>query len=645
MSTAPDPRVWQAVEALWEVAEAEQVADPERFLAARPALEPAVVELFRRLWAQRSEDAQGASTGVTQLLAQQVGGHSEARYRQGQCIGRYRLLRQLGEGGAGVVYLAESVEADLRHQVAIKLLHERLDDNDPLQRSVQQERRLLARLVHPCITRYHDSGVTEDGLSYVVVEYVDGLPITRHVREQGCSAVVTLRLFAQTARAVHYAHQNLVVHRDIKPSNVLVDSRHDLPKLLDFGIARDLEGRGADEHTELFAHTPAYASPEQLAGEASIGTPTDLYSLGLLLHEIVLGRLPVPPATRHPATRLAQLRQLPAVRLPDSHEDALPLTGLHRGQLRDLAAVISRLLSFHPEDRYPSAEALAVDIDRILDDQPIQSTHHALRRRLWRWLRRNRALATISVAGLLLAIGAAGIYVAQSQDLARQAVRLSSVRALLSDLLTRPDPLRRGASVTLLETVESMLPQLDAPDLDADVRSEIQGILGRTLLRLGRVEQATALLQQAHAHVLLARPDSPERRSLEASLALAALEAGQYVDAREQALALVAALRQDHGAEALPLARALRILATARIHADNDLPGAQADARSALALLEAAGNPDVSEAATTRSVLALALSLAGELDEAATLQQAVLDDVQSREGADAALTFDPRNNL
>ncbi len=638
--SAPDPAQWRAAEALWEQAEQLGASDIDAFLATQGELDPAVVALFRRLWAGSDETM--AASAQTDQFAQRLLQGSAGRGREGQQIGRFRLLKLLGEGGAGVVYLAEEVDQDLRHQVALKLLHQRYSENDPALRAALHERRMLARLTHPCIPRYLDSGLSEDGLCFVVSEYVDGRPITRYVREQRCTARQVLELYAQTARAVHHAHQNLIIHRDIKPSNLLVDSRHRLPKLLDFGIARDLQGRTVDEQTVVFAYTPAYASPEQLAGSATIGTPTDLYSLGLVLFELIHGRLPVDAQLTQAQARRDALRKLP---WPKADADrALSLRGLSRAQRVDLDTVLRRLLAFHPEDRYPSAEALAADVDSILADRTISVGHYSWRRRAQRVLARHKAWSAAAALALLLALGAASVYVMQARNLAVQAQRLASVKSVLTELLTRPDPLRRGNRVTLAETVLEMAPELAADQsIEPAVKAEIETILAGSLLRLGEVEQAQRLLQGAQSRIAQLPEDADLRRTLALTQALSEMESGRYATARDRAEGAVAALRRSD--DPRRLAESLRVLATAEIHAERNLDAAIAHCEEALELLQQTEPVDLTEVLAARTVLALAHTLAGRLQLAQTLQEQILVDAVSQFGELSGQSFDPRNNL
>src|SRR5437868_3945156 len=209
-------------------------------------------------------------------------------------IGPYRILRRIGQGGMGAVYLAQRDDAEFKQQVAIKLVKRGMDTEFVLRR-FRNERQILAALNHPNIARLLDGGTTSDGRPYFVMEYIEGKPITEYADEQRLSTAERLQLFQEVCAAIHYAHQNLVIHRDIKPSNILVTAEG-TPKLLDFGIAKLLNPDLAAQTLEATAvairlMTPEYASPEQVKGEA-ITTASDVYSLGVLLYELLTGHRP-----------------------------------------------------------------------------------------------------------------------------------------------------------------------------------------------------------------------------------------------------------------------------------------------------------------------------------------------------------------
>lgn len=206
---------------------------------------------------------------------------------KGRRVGNYELIRELGRGGMGSVWLARRADQQFEKLVAVKLL-KRGTDTDEVLRRFQNERQILARLEHPNIARLFDGGVTDDGLPYFVMEYVDGKPVTQYCRDRALTIEERLELFLKICRAVQFAHQNLVIHRDLKPGNILVPADGE-PKLLDFGIAKLLAPDDTTPEVTIAEHqrlTPAYASPEQVRGEP-ITTGSDVYSLGTLLYEIL----------------------------------------------------------------------------------------------------------------------------------------------------------------------------------------------------------------------------------------------------------------------------------------------------------------------------------------------------------------------
>src|SRR5260370_22187494 len=219
----------------------------------------------------------------------------------GQQIGRYRIVRELGQGGMGAVYLATRADDQYRKQVAIKLIKRGFDTED-MRRRFRHQRRILVSLDHPNIARLIDGVTTDDGSPYLVMVYVEGVPITKYCDAHHLSIHELLEIFRTVCSAVHYAHQNLVIHRDIKPGNVLVTADGS-PKLLDFGIAKLLDTETAEksEHTVtmLGVMTPDYASPEQVRGE-QVTTASDVYSLGVLLYELLSGQRPYRITSRRP---------------------------------------------------------------------------------------------------------------------------------------------------------------------------------------------------------------------------------------------------------------------------------------------------------------------------------------------------------
>ena len=377
----------------------------------------------------------------------------------GTRIGAFRLTGLLGQGGMATVYLAEREGVDFEQRVAVKLLRRGLYSELEQQLFVR-ERRTLATLSHPDIARLIDGGVTDAGLPYLVMEHVDGLPITRHATAHKLGLRARLQLFQLVCRAVDAAHRQLVVHRDIKPSNLLVTADGDV-KLLDFGIATlldDCEGAGGGEEA-LRALTPGYAAPEQYAG-GPISTATDVHALGVLLHELLLGERPRSCHDR-PSLRTQGIDRAPST-LPIS---SAALGSALRG---DLDSLLLKALAPDPEQRYASAGALADDIQRHLRHEPIAARPPSTAYRMQKFVRRHRggvsitailALAVLASLGTALwqaRVAHAAAQRAQEQALVaqREAQRANAVRDLLVELFENESP---GSALSSIPDTATLL--------------------------------------------------------------------------------------------------------------------------------------------------------------------------------------------
>ena len=386
----------------------------------------------------------------------------------GLAVGPWRLVRRLAVGGMGAVYLGERVDTAFRKQVAIKLIRPWLDTADIVER-FRRERQVLADLEHPHIARLLDGGTTADGLPYLVMEYVDGAPIDRHADQASLTVAERLRLFLTVCTAVQYAHRNLVIHRDLKPSNILVD-REGQVKLLDFGIAKVLGGEAGDaadpEWTLPAAMTPRYASPEQMRGER-VTTATDVYSLGVLLYELLAGAPPYDVPTRLTATAAQVICEAEPTRPSRAAALAAVGTAASRGQspprlaqalAGDLDTIVLKALRKEPERRYASVDELAADIGRHLDGLPVLAAPDRLGYRAGKFLRRHRALAvatTMTVAALAIALGVS----LESGRRARQQTREARQLAYVNSLAAAESALRENA-------VEEAAARLDAAPAD-----------------------------------------------------------------------------------------------------------------------------------------------------------------------------------
>jgi eukaryotic-like serine/threonine-protein kinase len=381
----------------------------------------------------------------------QVAAIASAGFAPGMQIGSYTLIRELGHGGMGTVYLAERSDGQFRHQAAMKVIGIDLSDGGQVRRFLK-ERQILARLDHPAIARLLDGGVTSGNRPWFLLEYVDGAKIDKFCREQQLTVRARLELFLQVCGAVEYAHQNLIVHRDIKPANILVasDGRTGLHqvKLLDFGIAKLLADH--EELDETGEHTRTsrlltldYASPEQARGEPC-STRTDIYSLGTVLYEMLAGRHPLGTAQDSPRETARRLQETEPARPSEAAVHA-PDRGVLRG---DLDRIVLVAMQKDPARRYSSVEAFAADIHRYLDGFPVSARGDSFRYRATKFIRRNRTLVGAAALLILIVAGNIAALVRSGAATERQRVRaerrFGEIREVARAMIFDIDPVLQG---------------------------------------------------------------------------------------------------------------------------------------------------------------------------------------------------------
>ena len=360
----------------------------------------------------------------------------------GDRVGPYRLLRPLGEGGMGSVWLAERADGMMTRTLALKLPHWSWILPNLAER-MARERDILAGLEHANIARLYDAGVDHLGRPYLALEYVEGEPIDRYAAARKLSIADSLRLVRQVARAVAYAHSRLVVHRDLKPSNVLVTADGSV-RLLDFGIAKLLEEQTAPE-TRLTglagrAMTPDYASPEQIRGEP-IGTASDVYSLGVMTYEMLSGARPY----RLKRASAAELEEAIASAEPPPPSELASDPQRIRLLRGDLDAILGKALKKDPHARYLTMTEFADEIERYLNGEPVRAQRAGVWYRTGKFLRRHRWPATLAGVALALILAAAAVALRQAQIAAAQrdravalAARDEATNDFLNTLITRP---------------------------------------------------------------------------------------------------------------------------------------------------------------------------------------------------------------
>ncbi len=520
----------------------------------------------------------------------------------GQRVGAYRIVRELGRGGLGVVYLAERVEFEQR--VALKVIKRGMD-TDEVVRRFHRERQILANLEHPHIARLLDGGSTRDGRPYFVMELVDGERLDAYCQAHELSTPERLRLFLQVCSAVEFAHRNLIVHRDLKPSNILVTRAG--PKLLDFGIATLLRPDDAPPTRLTVAGsspmTPDYASPEQIRGDA-VTTASDVYSLGVIFHQLITGALPADDPARFPH--------------------------------RDLACIADKALRPEPEQRYGSVEQLAADVRRHLDGLPVLARDGAWLYRASKFLRRHRGwLAATAIVGLMIVAG-----LAQRQESARRvaeaelARRLAAERAdeahrqseirseLLLNLFSASD---RGRDESL--TVEELLTRAEERirgNLDGEPLATQLEILGRLYGDLADREPSRRLLEEVlRRRRELYAGDHPLVARVLNNLAAWHFDAGELERAEQlyqESLEMRRRLGQDDVDQVKAMSNLASILTTR-----GDFDRAEELYRQVLAIRRQAQGTEHPAVATTLRGLGTVLYLRGDAEAAEPLLREALE--------------------
>lgn len=522
-------------------------------------------------------------------------------------VGPYRIDRKLGEGGFGVVYLAERTDST-RRQVALKLLKPGMDSRSIL-RAFAQESRLLSAMDHPFVATMLDSGMADDGRTFFAMDFIDGLPITQYCDDANLSLTERIDLFERVCQGVQHAHQKTVIHRDLTPNNILVSEQDGeaVPKIIDFGLARVLDpdlalstsmsGIGERRGTLL------YMSPEQVARHKilgpgqSIDTRADVYALGAILYELLAGRSPLPLIGDEEIHEIE--RQIVEVtpKPPSSHLRASAVRG-------DLDWIVMRALEKDPDRRYPSPLDLARDLRRFLKHEPVEAGPPSTRYRMRKFVRRHRA-ATAATLAIVLAVligtfGTAMGFIRASSNFTRSEV----AAAFLLDTLLRIDPDVDGLDLTVAELLDRSLVELperfaEYPDLEASV----QGHFAQAYTKLGRFEAAANAY--ANQVAIFEREQGPE--------------------------ALVAAVARRNQANAL--------LQLGRVDEAEKL------ARASLAILQVKLEDDDPELAVTFQMVAAVEHERGEFAKALTLQRDVVRRFQESEYAHEPDTASAMNLL
>jgi eukaryotic-like serine/threonine-protein kinase len=577
-------------------------------------------------------------------------------------IGPYKLLQKIGEGGYGIVYMAEQAEPMRRH-VALKVIKLGMDTKQVIAR-FEAERQALALMDHPNIAKVLDAGATETGRPYFVMELVRGVRITEYCDDNNLSPRQRLELFIPVCQAIQHAHQKGIIHRDIKPSNVLVTSNDGvpLPKVIDFGIAKATAQPLTDKTLftafDQFIGTPAYMSPEQAGlNLLDIDTRSDIYSLGVLLYELLTGKTPFEPKELlaagmeemrrilrekdppRPSTRLSTLNNDERTTVARRrHSDSPRLIHLMRG---DLDWIVMKCLEKDRTRRYETASGLALEIQRYLSDEPVAARPPGKVYRLQKLARRNKlafAAGGAVAATLMLGLGLSTWLWLRERDDRRRAVaaeqkalteagKKGQVAKFLKDMLEGAGPsVALGRDTTLLREIVAKAADRVGQDLrdQAEVQAELQVTLGGIYCDLGKYDEAVPLLRQAlTTRQRLFGNESPQAAdSLEA---LAGAVWGQ--DKLQEAEALyrqAVAIEEKAASHEGPEATSVLANLAGVLRQEGKLAEAESLYRQALARLRGPTDKETPEVASTLSSLATVLWSQAKLPEAESIQRQAL---------------------
>ena len=513
-----DAKRWEQVQSIFDAALDRPPAERKAFVREACAGDEPLFDEVMSLLA--SDDSPHS---LLEGFAVDAIGLSEAPSLTGKRIGHYVITEALGIGGMGAVYVAERADGQFDQRVALKLIKRGMD-SDAILKRFHAERQILARLDHPNIARLLDGGVSDAGLPFFTMEYVEGERIDEYCDNNRLSIDERLRLFRTVCSAVQYAHNNLVVHRDLKPSNILV-TEDGTVKLLDFGIAKvvteeDGDAESGITRTGARIMTPAYASPEQVRGE-TVTTASDVYSLGVILYEILAGQRPYGDVDSTPG----ELEKAISDSVPDKPSRALVKAdhatstttseisekrSAHPQQLRrllsgDLDNICLMALRKEPERRYNSAAHLMDDIDRHLKGRPVSARPDTVAYRFQKFMRRNRVAVGVAGGVMLVIAAVIGFYttrLADERDRARlEAEKAAQVSEFLVELFSVADPDEsRGEEITARELLDRGALRINEELSEQPaVRSTMLNVIGRVYTGLGSYAAADSLLREALA--------------------------------------------------------------------------------------------------------------------------------------------------
>lgn len=552
----------------------------------------------------------------------------------GTTIGPYRITEQLGSGGMGTVFKAKRIDGEFHHQVAIKLIKKGVDSEENIRR-FRVEREVLAGLHHPNIAQLHDGGVTEDGIPYLIMEYIDGVPIDRYCNEQQLTINQRLDLFKEVCRAIQFAHTNLVVHRDLKAQNIYV-TLEGIVKILDFGVAKLLDPQ-LTEITLLETRpgqkfwTPQYAAPEQVKGQ-EITTKTDIYALGVLLHKLLTDTYPLDLEGKS----LAEVEEIIKETVPSSPSQRLAVhpskkecasyrqttvAQLTKELQGDLDALVLKAIRKDPAYRYTSVSQLLEDIERYQSGIPLLARKGTWKYRASKFIHRHQTGLAATAIFLIAAISFTAFYtwqIAQERDRARtEATKAEQVTDFLLQIFESGDPHEAmGEELTARELLDQGVEKAAELDDQPVIQAQMLSVIGRAYRAMGDYEKAQSLSERAlslRKNVL--GPDHIDIASSMKDIGWILKNQGEYKTAESFARKALAMQRRLLGEDDIEVAQSLNVLAMLLMD-QGDYEEAEPHARESLAIRQKLLDDEHEDVVTSMNNLALLLHSKGNYAEA-----------------------------
>jgi serine/threonine-protein kinase len=654
------PEQWQRIQEIFDVAVEMQEEQRANFLDEACAYDLILRHQVESLIYSSKE----ADDFIEAAILEAANDATEIQSETNAKIGAYRIEREIARGGMGAVYLAVRDDDEFQKQVAIKLV--RGINNKELLRRFRSERQILANLDHPNIARLLDGGTTDNGTPYVVMEYVDGIPIDEYCDRQRLSTKERLQLFRKVCDAIKYAHQNLVVHRDIKPSNILVAS-DSTPKLLDFGIAKLLNAESSPQtvaitRTDMRLMTPEYASPEQARGE-TITTASDIYSLGVVLFELLTGHRPYQFKNYLPQEMERIICECEPKKPSTAITSDLQRTGKNkdgetqrvnaemlskrrassdklRKQLSgDLDNIVLMALRKEPERRYSSVEQFSDDIRRHLEGLPISARHDTFSYRANKFIKRHVVGVAVTTAVVLLIAALVGFYtwrLTQERNRAKaEATKAEQVAAFLTQLFEASDPGQtKGETVTAKELLDRGAAKIEKELAgQPDVQAKMMVVMGEAYRRLGFYDQSKLLFERSleTRRKLYGEENVDVAESLD-SLGYLLFNQDKYEEGAKLLRQSLEMRRRLLGNQHLDVAASMTHLAIVFRNMGGNDDEAESLYRQALAIRRMNLGNDHPDVADTMNNLAVLLQDKGAYDESETLFRQVIELERKRYG-------------